>query len=53
MELQFDSEDAMQEGFNSEKGQAMARDLYRFASGGATTLFTYATKLMLGANANS
>ncbi len=52
VELQFDSEDAMQEGLNSETGQAMARDLSKFASGGATILFAHATKEILRAGAN-
>ena len=53
VELQFDSEDAKQEGLNSEMGQAMARDLSQFASGEATILFTHATKQMLKANSNA
>jgi len=39
VEMQFDSDEAMQEGLNSEAGQAMARDLSEFASGGVTVLF--------------
>ncbi len=39
VEVRFASEEAMQEGLNSEEGQAMARDLGCFASGGATVLF--------------
>ena len=38
VELQFASEEAMQEGLNSEPGQEMARDFGRFASGGVTVL---------------
>ncbi len=38
-EVRFSSEEAMQEGLNSEEGQAMARELGRFASGGVTVLF--------------
>ncbi len=51
--LQFNSEEAMQEGLNSETGQAMARDLSLFASGGATILFAHANTEILGANANT
>jgi uncharacterized protein (TIGR02118 family) len=43
VELRFPSEKAMQEGLNSEAGQAMARDLANFASGGVTVLFSQAT----------
>ena len=39
VELQFPSEEAMQEGLNSEAGQTMARDYPAFASGGVTVLF--------------
>jgi uncharacterized protein (TIGR02118 family) len=39
VELQFNSEEAMQEGLNSEAGQAMANDLSQFASGGVSVLF--------------
>ena len=38
VELQFASESAMQEGLNSEPGQAMARDFGVFATGGVTIL---------------
>ncbi len=38
-ELVFPSEEAMQEGLNSDAGQALARDYPEFASGGATVLF--------------
>ncbi len=37
-ELQFASEEAMQEGLNSEAGKKMARDFGKFASGGVTIL---------------
>ena len=40
LELHFCSEEAMQEGLNSEAGQAMAADLSRFASGGVSVLLT-------------
>jgi uncharacterized protein (TIGR02118 family) len=43
VELRFPSEKAMQEGLNSEAGQAMARDYGNFASGGVTVLFSQAT----------
>ena len=52
VELRFESEEAMQEGLNSETGKAMARDLSQFASGGATILFAHATTEVLGAGAN-
>ncbi len=39
VELVFDSEEALQEGLNSEVGQKMARDFNSFASGGVTILF--------------
>jgi uncharacterized protein (TIGR02118 family) len=39
LELQFPSQEAMQEGLNSDSGQAMARDYSHFASGGVTILF--------------
>ena len=48
VELRFPSEKAMQEGLNSEAGQAMARDYGNFASGGATVLFSEATTQGLG-----
>ena len=37
--LEFSSEEDMQQGLNSEAGQAMARDYPVFASGGVTVLF--------------
>jgi len=40
-EVQFASEGAMQEGLNSEQGQAMAREMGLFASGGFTVLFSH------------
>ena len=43
VELHFESQEAMQEGLNSEAGQAMARDLANFASGGVTVLFSQTT----------
>jgi uncharacterized protein (TIGR02118 family) len=43
VELEFDSDESMQEGLNSEAGQAMARDLSRFASGGVKVLFSHPT----------
>ena len=49
VELQFASEEAMQEGLNSEQGQAMARDFGMFASGGVTVLFSQATMVSLDA----
>ncbi len=39
IELHFQSEEAMQEGLNSEAGQAMGADFSRFASGGVTVVF--------------
>ena len=39
LELQFLSQEAMQEGLNSDGGQEMARDYSHFASGGVTILF--------------
>lgn len=39
VELQFPTEEAMQEGLNSNAGQSMARDFQAFASGGVTVLF--------------
>lgn len=39
VELLFASEDALQDGLNSEVGQTMARDYANFASGGVTILF--------------
>ncbi len=39
VELRFPSEEAMQGSINAEEGQAMARDLQAFASGGVTILF--------------
>ncbi len=41
-ELHFASEEAMQEGLNSQAGQAMAADYSRFASNGVTVLFSHA-----------
>ncbi len=46
-ELYFRSEEAMQAGLNSEAGQAMARELSEFASGGYTILFAHATSVTL------
>lgn len=40
-ELQFLSEEAMYKGLNSDQGQAMARDLANFASGGVTILLCH------------
>ena len=40
VEMQFSSEEAMQSGLNSEEGQAMARELASFASGGFTVVFS-------------
>ena len=39
VEALFSTEEAMQEGLNSEEGQAVARDMGLFASGGVTVLF--------------
>ncbi len=39
VEMHFTSEQDLQQGLNSEAGQAMASDLSQFASGGATVLF--------------
>ncbi len=38
VELEFSSEEEMQNGLNSESGQIMARDFSNFASGGVTVL---------------
>ena len=38
LELEFDSVEALQEGLNSDPGQAMAKDYQHFASGGVTVL---------------
>ncbi len=43
VDLQFPSEEAMQEGLNSQEGQSMAGDLGNFASGGVTILFSNAS----------
>lgn len=43
VEALFSSEEAMQEGLNSEEGQAVARDMGHFASGGVTVLFCQRT----------
>ncbi len=40
VEVRFASEEAMQHGLNSEHGQAMAREMGSFASGGVTVLFS-------------
>jgi uncharacterized protein (TIGR02118 family) len=40
VEMHFASEEAMQTGLNSEAGQTMAKDLSKFASGGAMVLFS-------------
>ena len=48
VELEFPSEEAMQEGLNSEAGQAMARDFGQFASGGVTVVFSQATMHSVG-----
>jgi uncharacterized protein (TIGR02118 family) len=40
-ELEFLSEEDMQQGLNSDAGQAMARDYPEFASGGVTVLFCH------------
>ena len=40
VEVQFASEEAMQDGLNSEDGQAVARELELFASGGFDVLFS-------------
>ncbi len=39
VEMHFASEEAMQAGLNSEAGQAMAKDLSKFASGGVMVVF--------------
>ena len=39
VEMHFSSEEAMQAGLNSEAGQAMAKDLSKFASGGVMVVF--------------
>ncbi len=42
VELQFPSDDALQEGLNSEAGQTMAANLSEFATGGVEVLFAEA-----------
>ena len=42
LELHFPSEEAMQEGLNSEAGQAMGADYSRFASSGVSVHFARA-----------
>lgn len=42
VELRFGSDDAMQEGLNSDAGQAMATNLSEFATGGFSVLFAQA-----------
>ena len=44
LELQFPSQEAMQDGLNSDRGQAMAHDYSHFASGGVKILFCHSTK---------
>ncbi len=39
VEMHFASEEAMQAGLNSKAGQAMAKDLSKFASGGVMVVF--------------
>ncbi len=51
-EIHFASEEAMQEGLNSEAGRALARDLQQFASGGVTILFSQSTEEPLGNRTN-
>ena len=48
VELRFATEEAMQEGLNSEPGQAMARDFANFASGGVTFLLCRSEGLPVG-----
>jgi uncharacterized protein (TIGR02118 family) len=43
VDLRFSSEEAMQEGLNSEEGRAVASDLVNFASGGVTILCSNAS----------
>ncbi len=38
VQLEFSTEEAMQDGLNSESGQTMARDFSNFATGGLTIL---------------
>jgi len=38
----------MRQGLNSQAGQAMAKDMSNFASGGITILFAQATAEILG-----
>jgi uncharacterized protein (TIGR02118 family) len=45
VELHFTSQEAMQEGLNSEIGQKMAGDFNKFASGGVTVLFCQSSKI--------
>ena len=40
VELQFASEEAMQQGLNSDAGQDVARDFSNFASGGVSILLS-------------
>lgn len=51
-EMRFGSEEAMQEGLNSEAGLSMAKEMSQFASGGVTVLFSQATVETLAAGTN-
>ena len=45
VEVRFASEEAMRAGLNSEEGQAVARNVGRFASGGVTVLFCQTSRM--------
>ncbi|MCH8799494.1 MAG: EthD family reductase [Chloroflexi bacterium] len=47
--LQFDSDDALQDGLNSEAGQAMASGMDDFVTGGVSVLFAQAVIESMGA----
>ncbi len=45
VELLFPTEEALQDGLNSDAGQKMARDYPNFASGGVTILFSNSERI--------
>ena len=50
VELNFPSEQALQDGLNSDAGQKMARDYPSFASGGVTILLSKSVRLLTAGN---
>ena len=50
VELGFASEQALQDGLNSDAGQKMARDYPSFASGGVTILLSSSVRIPAGEN---